>query len=69
MVQNTSVEILSPETDVMTGGSSRDRYLLYQLLISMRKAKRIDIIVSFLMESGPLWICLIIIPLLLTMRF
>ena len=52
MIQNTSIEILPPETDVMTGGSSRDRYLLYQLLISMRKAKCIDIIVSFLMESG-----------------
>ena len=28
------------------------RYLYYQLIHSMRKADRIDIIVSFLMESG-----------------
>ena len=52
MIQNTSIENLPPETNVMTGGSSRNRYLLYQLLMSMRKAEQIDIIVSFLMESG-----------------
>ena len=52
MIQNTSIENLPPETSVMTGGSSRNRYLLYQLLMSMRKAEQIDIIVSFLMESG-----------------
>lgn len=37
---------------VMTGGDNRQRYLYYQLRLSMRQAKRIDIIVSFLMESG-----------------
>lgn len=39
-------------TDVMTGDRNRNRFLLYQLKRSMQKAKRIDIIVSFLMESG-----------------
>ena len=39
-------------TDVMTGGKNRSRFLYYQLKRSMGKAKRIDIIVSFLMESG-----------------
>ena len=39
-------------TDVMTGDRNRSRFLYYQLKISMKKAKRIDIIVSFLMESG-----------------
>ena len=39
-------------TDVMTGDRNRSRYLLYQLKLSMSQAKKIDIIVSFLMESG-----------------
>ncbi len=39
-------------TDVMTGDKNRKRYLYYQLKMSMLRAKRIDIIVSFLMESG-----------------
>ena len=39
-------------TNVMTGDRNRSRYLYYQLKISMAKAKKIDIIVSFLMESG-----------------
>ena len=39
-------------TDVMTGDRNKNRYLLYQLKISMTRAKQIDIIVSFLMESG-----------------
>lgn len=39
-------------TDVMTGGMERNRHLYYQLSMSIRTAKRIDIIVSFLMESG-----------------
>ena len=30
----------------------KSRFLLYQLKLSMAKAKQIDIIVSFLMESG-----------------
>lgn len=39
-------------TDVMTGDKNRSRYLFYQLKSSMARAKQIDIIVSFLMESG-----------------
>ena len=39
-------------TDVMTGDKNRNRFLYYQLKMSMRKANKIDIIVSFLMESG-----------------
>ena len=39
-------------TDVMTGDRNRNRFLYYQLKMSMRKAEQIDIIVSFLMESG-----------------
>lgn len=39
-------------TDVMTGDQNKSRFLLYQLRLSMAQAKRIDIIVSFLMESG-----------------
>ena len=39
-------------TNVMTGDRDRSRYLYYQLKMSMAKAKQIDIIVSFLMESG-----------------
>lgn len=39
-------------TDVMTGDKNRSRFLYYQLKMSMQKAKQIDIIVSFLMESG-----------------
>ena len=39
-------------TDVMTGDRNKSRYLLYQLKFSMARAKQIDIIVSFLMESG-----------------
>ena len=36
----------------MTGDRNRSRFLLYQLKLSMAQTKRIDIIVSFLMESG-----------------
>ena len=39
-------------TDVMTGDRNRNRFLYYQLKMSMQRADRIDIIVSFLMESG-----------------
>ncbi len=38
--------------DVMTGDKNRNRFLYYQLKMSMSKASKIDIIVSFLMESG-----------------
>ena len=39
-------------TDAMTGDKNRNRFLYYQLKMSMLKANKIDIIVSFLMESG-----------------
>jgi len=39
-------------TDVMTGDKNRNRFLYYQLKMSILKANKIDIIVSFLMESG-----------------
>lgn len=39
-------------TDVMTGDRDKRMYLYYQLINSMRKADSVDIIVSFLMESG-----------------
>lgn len=45
-------ELYIEPTSVMTGDRNRSRFLYYQLKISMKKAKRIDIIVSFLMESG-----------------
>ncbi|MDE7478027.1 MAG: NgoFVII family restriction endonuclease, partial [Lachnospiraceae bacterium] len=45
---NTVVE----STDVMTGDTNQSRFLYYQLKMSLMKAKRVDIIVSFLMESG-----------------
>ncbi len=38
--------------DVLTGGRDKNRFLLYQLKRSMARAEQIDIIVSFLMESG-----------------
>ncbi|MDE6990447.1 MAG: DEAD/DEAH box helicase family protein [Lachnospiraceae bacterium] len=39
-------------TAVMTGDRDRSRFLYYQLKMSLKKARRVDIIVSFLMESG-----------------
>lgn len=39
-------------TDVMTGGQNKRMYLYYQLIQSLKKAESVDIIVSFLMESG-----------------
>lgn len=39
-------------TDVMTGDRDKRRFLYYQLKMSILHAKQIDIIVSFLMESG-----------------
>lgn len=39
-------------TDVMTGDRNRNRFLLYQLKKSISRANKIDMIVSFLMESG-----------------
>ena len=43
---------LSYSTDVMTGGNDKRMYLYYQLIRSLKKADSVDIIVSFLMESG-----------------
>ena len=39
-------------TDVMTGDRNQSRFLYYQLVRSIKQASQIDIIVSFLMESG-----------------
>lgn len=39
-------------TDAMTGGADKRMYLYYQLVDSIKKADSVDIIVSFLMESG-----------------
>ena len=39
-------------TDVMTGGKNKRMYLYYQLVQSLKRASSVDIIVSFLMESG-----------------
>ena len=44
--------VVVESTDVMTGDRDQSRFLYYQLKTSMMKAKGIDIIVSFLMESG-----------------
>ena len=40
------------DTDVMTGDRDKRMYLYYQLVNSMKRADRFDIILSFLMESG-----------------
>ena len=45
-------DLVIESTDVMTGDRDQSRFLYYQLKMSMAKAKQIDIIVSFLMESG-----------------
>ena len=47
-INNLQIE----STDVMTGDRNQSRFLYYQLKMSMKKAQKIDIIVSFLMESG-----------------
>lgn len=39
-------------TDVMTGGQDKRMYLYYQLINSLKQADSVDIVVSFLMESG-----------------
>lgn len=48
---NTEVSAIE-STDVMTGDKDKRMYLYYQLVNSIKKADRVDIIVSFLMESG-----------------
>lgn len=58
MAQSDFAEKISPDgleieyTDVMTGDKNKNRFLYYQLKMSMLRASKIDIIVSFLMESG-----------------
>lgn len=49
--QNTEIEE-SFSTDVMTGDRNKRMQLYYQLMNSLKKASSVDIIVSFLMESG-----------------
>lgn len=49
---NGNNEPVIESTDVMTGDKNQSRFLYYQLKMSMLKAKGIDLIVSFLMESG-----------------
>lgn len=55
-VENNSTQMIEAdvmtESDVMTGDRDRRMYLYYQLVKSIGQAKQIDIIVSFLMESG-----------------
>lgn len=48
--ENVRMEI--PEQSVITGDRYTERMLYYQLVNSISKAERIDILVSFLMESG-----------------
>lgn len=48
----TSEGIWIDRCEAITGGSEKNKFLLYQLKYSMMNADRIDIIVSFLMESG-----------------
>lgn len=58
MVEFNSAEELTTDfteeysTDVMTGDRDKRMYLYYQLINSLKKADGVDIIVSFLMESG-----------------
>jgi len=51
--EKINIEVAEIEsTDVMTGDRDKRMYLYYQLINSIKKADRVDIIVSFLMESG-----------------
>ena len=58
MVKCNSAQKITSETmdigltDVMTGGADKRMYLYYQLVSSLKKADSVDIVVSFLMESG-----------------
>lgn len=58
MAEFNSAEVLANDyeeaysTDVMTGDRDKRMYLYYQLVNSLKKAGSVDIIVSFLMESG-----------------
>ena len=50
--ENNALPVEIFRTDVTTGDRDRRMYLYYQLIQSCQKARGIDIIVSFLMESG-----------------
>ncbi len=55
--RNTAEELddvyeIKYSTDAMTGGADKRMYLYYQFADSIKKADSVDIIVSFLMESG-----------------
>lgn len=52
MAQSNLKEEIINFTNVLTGGQTKSKQLYFQLKNSIDKAKRIDIIVSFLMESG-----------------
>ena len=52
MAQSNLKEEIRDFTNVLTGGQTKSKQLYFQLKNSIDKAKRIDIIVSFLMESG-----------------
>ena len=49
-LNTSSIEIIS--NSVTTGDRDKRMHLYYQLISSMKNAKRIDMVVSFLMESG-----------------
>ena len=50
LIDNKEIVQQASNYNVITGGDNN--YLIYRLNQSIRKAKQIDIIVSFLMESG-----------------
>lgn len=52
MDESDSKERVVPYTSVMTGDEVTDRQMLYQIRKGMRSAVGIDLMVSFLMESG-----------------
>lgn len=52
LVVGEKEELIFEPLYAITGGDDPGKYLLYQLRASICRAKRIDIIVSFLMESG-----------------
>ena len=52
MAQSNLKEEIINFTNVLTGGQTKSKQLYFQLKNSIDKAKSIDIIVSFLMESG-----------------
>ena len=52
MAQSNLKEEIRDFTNVLIGGQTKSKQLYFQLKNSIDKTKRIDIIVSFLMESG-----------------